>query len=391
MLKNDMGYTRDFLDAVLRESTQIQGLPFSIGGVCAKHGTVYEGFACNEKICDPVDMDTIIWIASMTKAVTTTAIMQLLERGALSLKQKAGSILPELLDLPVLKGYDGQGKSILAPCEGAITVEQLLNHSSGFAYSFWNESINRYYRENGLPDTTSGSLKSLSAPLVRQPGTAWEYGISTDWLGLLLEKLTGMRLGEYLEKNILVPLNMQSTGFVIKDLKRLAPFYQLDSNNCCSRIPFIFPQNAEFHSGGAGLYSTVRDYLRFSRMLLNKGRLEGVTILRPETVALMFGEGVTGPKVRTLKGCGDSLDLRFYEDVQKSWGLCFMKNEETLPGGRSAGSQFWGGAANTYVFIDPKKELGGVFATQVLPFQNRPCEAAFARFEEAVYDSFDNF
>lgn len=231
MQKNSGGFSSEIMDSALLKGVRKNGLPFAIGGVCKKEGICYEGFSCNESLCGPVDMDTILWLASMTKAVTSVAVMQLVEQGMLSLEQKAGEILPELFRLSVLEGYDEEGNAVLTSCESAVTIRQLLNHTSGFAYSFWDPLIDRYYSENKLPDTTSGRLSCLSVPLVRQPGTAWEYGISTDWLGLILEKLTGIRLGEYFRKYIFAPLKMHDTGFKVADMKRLAPFYQLASED----------------------------------------------------------------------------------------------------------------------------------------------------------------
>lgn len=374
------------IDSVLRDGIQKRGLPFVIGAVGTKEGTVYEGSCRHADLCAPVDADTMIWIASMTKAVTAVALMQLVEQGELSLQQEAGKILPKLSGVKILEGYDRYGKEIITSCGKSITVEQLLNHTSGLAYSFWNARIDRYYREHHLPDTTSGSLKSLPAILARTPGTGWEYGTSADWAGLILEKLTGMKLGEYFHKFIFTPLKMKSTAFEIQNLKPPAPFFQLEPTGSVNKISFLFPQNAEYHSGGAGLYSTVRDYLRFSRMLLNCGSLDGTKILKPDTVRTMFENRIGRLEVKPLKGCGGSLDLRFEEGITWKWGLCFMINEEGLPGRRSPGSQFWGGAANTFVWIDPKKEITGIFATQVLPFLNEPCERAFSEFEAAVYN-----
>lgn len=385
MHRNEYLFNKASLDTVLRESVCGKGLPFSIGGICTKEGTVYEGFEYKNDICSPVNMDSIIWLASMTKAITTVALMQLVERGEISLKQAAGSILPELSEQIILKDFDELGRAILTPCKNKITIEQLLNHTSGFGYSFWNSVIDRYHKEKDLPDTTSGSLRCLSAPLVREPGTGWEYGISTDWAGLILEKITGLKLETYLKTNIFNPLNMNDTGFKVKDFHRLTPFYELDSQGTFRKIPFVFPQNPEFHSGGAGLYGTVRDYLRFMRMLLNKGALDGTKILLPSTVERMFRNSIGKLTVVPLKGCGNSLELKFDDGVSKKWGLCYMINEEQLPSGRSPGSQFWGGAANTFVWIDPSKEMAGIFATQALPFLNKPCFCAFTEFETAAY------
>lgn len=383
-IKKPIGAARA-IDSVLQDSIQKRGLPFAVGAVGSKEETIYEGSACHAGLCSPVNVDTVIWIASMTKAVTATALMQLVEQGKLSLQQEAGSILPELSDLKVHGGYDRSGKEMLIPCREPVTVEQLLNHTSGFAYSFWNERMDRYYREHQLPDTTSGSIKSLPAVLVEKPGAAWEYGISADWAGLILEKLTGMSLEKYFREFIFNPLKMSNTSFKIQNRMRPAPFYQLAQSGAMQKIPFIFPQKAEYHSGGAGLYSTVRDYLRFSRMLLNQGSLDGAKILKPDTVRMMFENRIGRLEVRPLKGRGSSLDLRFEEGVTWKWGLCYMINEEELPSRRSPGSQFWGGAANTFVWIDPKKGLTGIFATQVLPFLNEPCEKSFSEFESAVY------
>ncbi|HYD05242.1 MAG TPA: serine hydrolase domain-containing protein [Reyranella sp.] len=329
--------------------------------------------------------DSVIWIASMTKAVTAAAAMQLVERGKLSLDKPAADVLPELAAKGVLEGFDASGKAITRKPTRPITLRHLLTHTAGLGYDTWNADIMKYRRATGIPAVGSCQDAALGTPLLFEPGERWEYGISIDWAGKVVEAASGQRLDRYMTERLFTPLGMDDTGFAIGPAQRLrkARMHTRGSSGF-TVMDHEIPQMPEFHMGGGGLYSTVRDYLKFTQALV----MGGGPILRPETVKLMaqnhMAEGVL---CRPLKSqlAHMSTDLNFVDGMK--WGLSFMINPTAFPGRRSADSLTWGGLANSYYWIDPARRVTGVWATQLLPFYDPRAIEAFEDFERAVYAS----
>jgi CubicO group peptidase (beta-lactamase class C family) len=270
-------------------------------------------------------------------------------------------------------------------------LRHLLTHTSGFVYDIWNPDIARLTKQKNLPRAGSGRNIALEIPLAFDPGARWEYGIGIDWAGKMVESVTGMRLGAYMHQNLFVPLGMDSTAFKITPemRARLAKVHQRGSDGKLTVTAFEVPQDPEFEPGGGGIYSTAGDYLRFVRMMLNDGRGNGKQVLRPETVALMSRNNIGATRVNMLKtqNLVLSRDAEFFIGSPKSWGLTFMINEEQAPTGRSAGSLAWAGLANTYMWIDRKRGVGGVYLTQVLPFVDVKSFPLYLEFETEVYQS----
>ena len=330
--------------------------------------------------------DSVVWIASMTKAVTAAAAMQQVEQGKLSLDAPIAGVLPQLANLQVLEGFDAGGQPKLRPARVAVTLRHLLTHSSGFVYDMWNADMSRYLEVTGTPGIISCTNAALDLPLVFEPGTAWDYGIGIDWAGKAVEAVSGQPLGAYLADNLLGPLGMRDTAFRIRDDQRarLACVHARTPEGTVP-IDFEIPQAPEFEMGGGGLYSTVGDYLRFTRMILGGGALDGVRVLAAPTVAQMSQNAMGNLRCRAMKSVApDSTnDVDFLAGMQ--WGLSFLINPEALPTGRSAGSLAWAGLANSYFWIDPAKHVAGVYAAQLLPFFDADAVALFAAFETAVY------
>ena len=330
--------------------------------------------------------DSLVWIASMTKAITSAAAMKLVEEGRLTLDDPISGVLPALADVKVLEGFDDAGTPRLRPAARPVTLRHLLTHSSGFVYDMWNDPMRRYLAATGKPGIISCQNAALDLPLVFDPGTAWDYGIGIDWAGKAVEAVTGQRLGAYLASAFFGPLGMTDTGFRIRDDQR-ARLARMHMRTPGGTIPIDFeiPQQPEFEMGGGGLYATVGDYLRFARMILEGGALDGVRVLAPETVALMRANAMGDLRCRPLKTAAPSStnDVEFVEGMQ--WGLSFLINPEPMPTGRSAGSLAWAGLANSYYWIDPKKRVAGVYATQVLPFFDADAVGLFEALERAVY------
>ncbi|MBX6746277.1 MAG: beta-lactamase family protein [Acetobacteraceae bacterium] len=353
-------------------------------------GTLYEGAFGQRGLDQQAVMtpDTVVWIASMTKAITTTAALQQVEAGRLSLDEPIAEVLPELAAPQVLVGFEGS-EPVLRPARKPITLRHLLTHTAGFGYDFFNAEICAYMAARGVPGIITCQRAALATPLVAEPGERWEYGIGIDFAGLAVERVTGQRLDAVLQERVLGPLGMRDTAFRIGAAQRarLAPMHAKAPDGTLSVIPFEVPQDPEFHMGGGGLYGTVLDYLRFCRMWLNGGTLDGARILAPETVREAMRDQIAPLEVPEIKSAipASTNDVSLFPGMRKGWGLSFLINDEEVPGGRAAGSLAWAGLANTYYWIDPKRDRAGVIATQILPFADRQVLAMAEGFERAVY------
>ena len=322
--------------------------------------------------------------ASMTKAVATTAALQLVEQGLLSLDATVESILPEFGALQMLDGFDGD-KPRMRPPASKATVRQLMTHSAGLGYYFLNEKLLRYHQITGEPSPLSGRKRSLSAPLVNDPGTAWEYGVNTDWLGLIVEKLSGQTLSRYLEQRVYGPLGMSDSTFApsAEQRGRLLRLMQRQANGKLAASELDLPPAPEWDSAGHGSYGTAQDYGRFLQAWLN----DGSGILKPETVQMAM-KGHLGriklPDLIRSQAPELSNDVPSLP-VPQSWGLGFHIMLADLPGMRSGGTGDWAGIFNSYYWIDRSKNVGAVLMTQLLPFFDVQVVEMLIGFELAVY------
>jgi methyl acetate hydrolase len=380
------------IDALLEAAAQSGRVPGVVALAADASGTCYQGVFGKRSLADDsaMTLDTVFRIASMTKAVTAVAAMQCVEQGKLALDQPAGEILPELAAPRVLEGFDAGGKPILRPARRPITLRHLLTHTAGFVYPVWNPLLNRYIEATNTPTIMSGRLAALDQPLLFEPGERWEYGINIDWAGRMVEAVSDLDLDAYMRKRIFTPLGMHDTGFV-PNAGQSARMVQVHVRKPDLSLEPIAPEppsaGREFFSGGGGLFSTGPDYLRFLRMVLNGGTLDGGRILRPETMALMGQNHIGELEVQLLPTGMPSVsnDAEFFPGMTKKWGLSWFINTADVPGARSAGSLAWGGLFNTYYWIDPKQQLSGVLLTQVLPFADPTVLHLFDAFERAVY------
>ena len=366
-------------------------MPGVVAVAATDHGVIYEGaFGKRELGKDaPMTLDTVVWIASMTKAITATAAMQQVERGKLSLERPAAEVLHELTKAMVLEGFDAAGKPRLRSPKRPITLRHLLTHTAGFAYEIWSPDIVKYQQATGTPGITTCANAALTTPLLFDPGDRWEYGINIDWVGKMVEAVSGQRIDRYLQEHILAPLNMKDTSFRLAAAQRarLASVHQRAADGTLAPIEFGLPEEPEFHMGGGGLYGTAGDYIAFCRMILNGGRANGHQLLRAETVAAMSQNHMGALEVGALKTAMPPLshDVELFPGMSKKWGLSFLINTRPTPTGRSAGSLAWAGLANTYFWIDPSKRVCGVFLSQVLPFHDPAALDLLTRFETEVY------
>ena len=383
------------VDQALREATEARDVPGVVAIAATGSEIIYQAAFGRRDLGKPdaMTLDTVFWIASMTKAITSAAAMQLVEQGKLSLDGPIGKILPEIADMQVLEGFDASGKPKLRPAKRPITLKHLLTHSAGYCYNIWNADMGKYMEHTGIPGVTTCENKALTLPLSFDPGERWEYGINIDWAGKAVEAVSGKKLDAYLKDHIFTPLGMASTGFKLTpDMRaRLVCMHARGADGSLTPVPFEMAQEPEFHMGGGGLYSTAGDYIRFIQMLLNGGSLGGNRVLEAETVKLMSQNHIGDLNVAPLRTAlpEASNDFDPWPDQEKKWGLSFMINTQRTPEGRSPGSLAWAGLANTYYWLDPSRNVGGVILTQILPFIDPAVMRLYAAFERGVYQSLD--
>ncbi len=319
--------------------------------------------------------------------------MQLVEQGKLKLDDPIGKLLPDLASPQVLEGFDANGEPKLRPAKNPITLRLLMTHTAGFAYDMWNADTGKYLEKTGTPGIISCLNAALKTPVMSEPGTRWEYGTNIDFVGKAIEAVSGQRLDAYLRDHMFAPLGMNDTGFKIGDSqrKRLVGAHARGEDGSLAPMPFELEQNPEFHMGGGGLYGTAPDYIKFTQMILGKGRGNGNQVLKPETVALMGQNNIGDINVSKMTTVAPAYtnDVDLFPGMVKKWGLSFLINTAKTPEGRSPGSLFWAGLANTYFWIDPVRNVSGVILMQVFPFADHKCLDAFAAFERGIYAGLD--
>jgi methyl acetate hydrolase len=376
------------IDEVLRSSLQKRGIPTATAIVANADHVTYSGVFGKRDSGGSVNVaiDAIFRIASMTKAITTTAALQLVEQGKVTLDEPVSKHLPELAKLDVLEGFDGSGKPILRPAKTPIALRHLLTHTSGFAYSTWNPTLTQYNKVVG--SNIAPTAVAPLIPLMFEPGTRWHYGPSVDWAGKLVEKISGLTLEKYFQSNILQPLGMQNTSFLVPPEKfdRLVSTYRRQPDGKLKEDPRTQPPPPTVYNGGGGLFSTAPDYIRFTQMILRKGRgANKEEILRPKTVELMSANQIGSIAIERLKSTDLSLtaDLDVGPGGKYTYG--FLLNTATSPFGQPAGTLMWAGVENTFYWIDPRRSLCAVIMMQFFPFLDPQGAGMLSDFTKAVY------
>lgn len=362
--------------------------------VCTSERVIYEGASGTRSPGgDRMTVDSVGFIASMTKAVTGAAAMHCVERGLLDLDQPAGAICPYLGEAQVFDGFDENDTPVLRAPARPVTLRNLLTHSSGFVYDLWNPDAGKVYAKLGLPVGFARTKRSLEMPLMFDPDSRWEYGIGIDWAGQMVEAASGMTLGEYFREHITGPLGMTDTAFAPSEsmAERLMVLLLRDADGGLVEPaePVLPSDPPEFDAGGGGLFSSAADYIKFLQMILGKGASGGTRILEEATVAQMARNQMADLRVTMLPSLNKALseDAEFFPGDEKSWGLTFQINE--VPGftGRSKGTLMWAGLTNCYYWVDVERDVAGVFLSQSLPFADPICLDAFFQFETLVYDA----
>jgi len=375
------------IDDVLRSKIVERKIPAAVAMVASSNKILYSGaFGTRDSSGAPVNADSIFAIASMTKAVTTTAALQLVEQGKLTLDEPASKYLPQLANLQVFEGVDSAGALKLRPAKTQVTLKHLLTHTSGFCYDTWDADAFLYTSHHKGP-------ASAVPPLMFDPGARWQYGTGVDWAGRMVEAVSGMNLEEYFQSKILGPLEMHDTTYILPASKfdRLVSDYERQAGGSLIQAPREMPKPPKQYGGGGGLYSTTADYVRFMQMILGKGRgTNGARILQPKTVESMQVNQIgalTAGKMKTQRP-DTSSDVDIQPGFTEKWGLGFLINTTAYQGGRSAGSLAWAGIFNTFYWIDPKRSLCAVLMMQFLPFVDKQAIGLLNDFEHAVYSAF---
>ncbi|WP_203935248.1 serine hydrolase domain-containing protein [Virgisporangium ochraceum] len=371
------------IDAVLRSAVDSGAMPNVVGVAADRTGVLYEGAAGPRAVggSEPIDAESIFRIASMTKMVCTVAALQQRDLGNLDFEAPVDSYCPDFAAVEVLDGCDETGKPKTRAPASRATVRQLVTHTAGLAYGFWNPELTRWEAATATGDV-------FSTPMVADPGTRFEYGISTDWLGRVVESASGRSLDRYLADHIFRPLGMRSTAFLLDDEQRAAcvPVHVRDEAGNWIPTDLDWDRQPAWWAGGHGLYSTPRDYLLFQRMLLAGGTLADATVLAPSSVRGAFtnqiGDLWFPPEIRTID---PAVSCDFTAGPGMKWGWGLLLDTRGRPGGRNPGSGGWVGVFNTYFWIDPEAGIAGALYSQSRPLATPEALKTYTDFERAVY------
>ncbi len=372
------------LDGELRAPSSARTRPASSSWRPMRKGVIYQGAfgVADIGAARPLKMNSLFRIASMTKAVTSTAAMQLIEQGRFALDDPVSKYFPDFAKLQVFESFDrATGAYRLKPATRPVTVAHLFTHTSGLGYPFTSDILRDFKPHQGESYPVG--------PLLFEPGTRWHYGTSVDWLGRLVEKVSGLSLEDYFHSKIFAPLGMTDTFyFVPKDKEaRLVTVNHRQPDGSLVKDAVQSPTSGFTPVGGGGLTSTAADYIRFTRMFLNGGELDGARILSEKSVAAMGQNYIGSLGVPALKSAmpDRSEDFSFIADGRDKWGLGFLITADAVAGKRTPGSLSWGGIFNTFYWLDPARGITGVIMMQFLPFADKRALGVYDTFERGVY------
>jgi methyl acetate hydrolase len=376
----------DSISTTLRHALEESGVPGVVAFAADRNRVLYHGAFGTADIETKVPMTeaAMFRIASMTKPITSIAAMQLIEQGRFTLDDPVEKHLPEFANLKVIDSFDhATGAYRLRPARRSVTVRHLLTHTSGIGYNFTNPILRDF--------KARGDERFPVGPLLFEPGERWEYGTSTDWVGRLVEAASGQSLDSYFREHIFAPLKMPDTHYSVppaKESRLVAVHHRLADKSLVKDVnqPPLAVRNPV---GSTALTSTAADYIRFVRMILNGGVLDGVRIVSPETIDAMCRNQIGAFGARALKTAlpERSADFSFIADGKDKWGLGFLISAADTPGGPSAGTLSWGGIFNTYFWIDRTRGIAGVVLMQFLPFADPKALALVTAFQRAIYQA----
>jgi CubicO group peptidase (beta-lactamase class C family) len=375
------------IDSVLAAAVERRDAPFLVGMVGDAGGTLWEGAAGPANATRPAGPDTVFRLFSMTKAIGAVGALILIDRGVLSLDTPVASVLPDFDRLQVLDSFGPDGPVLRAP-RTVATLRHLLTHTNGLAYVTASEKqAHLVTLGDYVPDVRSGTINSFDFPLMCDPGAEWIYSVGLDWVGRMVAEVDGRSVENFYREEVLDPLGMSHTVFEPERDDHLSIAVQRSPDGGYDETEFCVAERPELYGMGQALYGTAPDYLRFLRMVLNGGALDGHRLLTPETFQLLatnqIGDLRVTPAPATVPAISDVVE--FFPGVEKTWTAAFMRVEERIPGMRSAGSLSWAGVLNTHYWIDLERDVAAVFMTQLLPFCDPRVLAALGDFERQVY------
>jgi methyl acetate hydrolase len=379
------------IDKVLREAVESGGVPQVAAIAADRDGVIYAGAAGPRAVGenDPVTVDTLFRIMSMTKMPCTVAALQQLEQGKLDLDAPVTEYCPEFGDVQVMTGFDGEAP-ILRPPARPATVRHLITHTSGLGYWFWSERLVRWEKLTGVPNVVAGSRASFTAPMLTDPGEEFIYGINIDWLGKVVEAITGVGLDVAIKEGITGPLGMDQTTFLMTDDQRpnSTPVHVKGEDGTWAAIGEVLNQEPDWWAGGHGLYGPPSDYIKFQRALLRGGELDGTRILQQATVDEAFRNQIGDLDFPAdLPTADPASSCVFQAGPGYKWGYGLLLNTADIPGMRRAWSGAWAGLCNTQFWIDRSTGICGSIYSNFLPFVTPEAVTLYNDFERALYAS----
>jgi CubicO group peptidase (beta-lactamase class C family) len=374
------------VDDILRRAFEQSGVPGAVALATTRDRILYRhafGLADIET-GRPMTGDAMFRVASMTKPITSLAALQLVEQGRFTLDDPVQRFLPEFANLHIVESFDpATGSYTVRPATKAVTVRHLLTHTSGLAYNFISPIVRDFRPRDGE--------SYRIGPLLFEPGERWHYSTSTDWVGRLVETVSGQSLDSYFRERIFAPLKMTDTHYNVPADKhgRLVALHRRLPDGSMVKEQNQPPVTLTNIIGGGGLTSTAADYSRFMRMVLNEGTLDGARVASDETIALMSRNQMGAVSARAIKTAMPerSNDFTLIADNRDKWSAAFLIAADAKPGGPSAGSLSWGGINNTYFWIDRTRSIAGVVLMQFLPFADPKALAFVSTFQRAIYQS----
>lgn len=371
------------LDALLHTAVERRAIPGVVAIVANSERVLYRGAFGKLDEQGAIDMpaDAIFQIASMTKPVTSVAILMLREQGLLDLDDPVSRYIPDLVGKEVLDTFNKVDASYTTrPAKREVTIRHLLTHTAGFGYPFANEILSILHK--------GGERAARDLPLLHDPGSQWTYSMGTDILGDVIVRITGMPLGDFFEARIIQPLDLDDTGFALKPEKigRLAALFRRVGDRLIGEPR---PEAYESSVGGdAGLLATADDYVRFLQMLLGMGQLGSTRLLSHQSVTELTTNQIGSLKVQRQPGAIPDLSNAFPLGAgEDTFSLGFQLKGRQGENTRSSGSYSWAGLFNTHFWVDPKQGIAAVLMMQVLPFYDDRCILLLTDFEKHVYQN----
>jgi methyl acetate hydrolase len=380
----------DQLQHVIDRAVDDGDLPYVVGAVVSRDGTVWAGSAGQARPDQPAGFDAPFRLWSMTKSVGSVAILRLVDTGALKLDESVLELLPELAEASVIEEV-GPTRASLRPATAPITLRHLLTHTSGLAYPLFSNLMMRYALATGMPLVSEGTIDDLRYPLAFDPGTDFAYGVGVDWAGLAIERATGRSVEEFCRSEVLEPLGLDGMTFRRDDVAdRLVDVFARSGDGGFQPAEFDPPHEPELHGLGNCLFGRPADFARFLTFILRGGELDGARLLSPGTFSLLIHDLVptlaAGPLRSQIPDFSQDIDLYGRGD-RMGHSAGFLVTREDMPGLRSSGSLWWAGFLNTHYWIDPTAGTAGLLMTQLLPFGDARMMSVLERFERAAYAS----